>query len=221
MFNSILHDLNQPDHKYWNDQTYYGWPLITHRGPLLTNHLDAISKTFDKALMDTSRAYAVRFDLRLPCDFDITDSVVVTRFFNALRRLLETADMEKAREGKRVHPHKLRYCWAKEWGNEGRPHYHVLIILNHNRYRTLGSFKNGEGNLSARIKTAWAIALNQNLDAVARLVHFPKNAEYRLYRNSPDYQLQAQSLFYRASYFAKAETKVFGIGQRSLGTSLS
>lgn len=205
---------------YWTEPTYHGWPIYIKRGRLMTNQLNAISRTIEKALLDTPRAYAVRFDLRLPSEIDITDSEMITRFFNALRRLLEAADLEKTSEGKRVHPHKLRYCWAREWGNEGRPHYHVLIILNHDRYRTLGSFKNDEGNLSARIKIAWAIAINQNLDVAARLVHFPTNAEYRINRKAPDYKFQVESLFYRVSYFAKAETKIFGIGQRSFGTSI-
>lgn len=36
-------------------------------------------------------------------------------------------------------------------------------------------------------------------------------------RLSEDYQQQLQNLFYRVSYFAKAESKVFGIGQRTFG----
>lgn len=221
MFNPTLHHLNpnQPVYGYWNDQSYNGWPIIMNRGPLIASHLAAISRTFDRALNDTPRAYAVRFDLRLPSDFNVADTDVITRFFNALRRLLEAADMEKAKAGKRVHPHKLRYCWVREWGVEGRPHYHVLIILNLDRYRTLGAFKNDGGNLSARIKLAWAIAVNDKLASAARLVYFPQNAEYRLNRSSPEYLQNVQELFYRVSYFAKAETKVFGIGQRSFGAS--
>ncbi|GAA0655766.1 inovirus Gp2 family protein [Rheinheimera tangshanensis] len=205
---------------YWYEPTYSGLPVNLSRGPLIANNLAAISRTIVNALADTPRAYAVRFDLRLPPEFDVTDSEVITRFFNALKRLLEAADQQKLKEGKRVHPHRLRYCWTREWGVEGRPHYHVLIILNHDRYRTLGLFKNSEGNLSARIKTAWAIAINRHVEDASRLVHFPVNAEYRLNRNLPEYQSQIQSLFYRVSYFAKVETKMFGIGQRSFGTSI-
>ncbi|SEA10912.1 inovirus Gp2 family protein [Alkalimonas amylolytica] len=221
MFNPMFHHLNQPVHGYWNEPTFYGWPIITNRGPLLTNHLEAISRTLQRTLVSMPRAYAVRFDLHVPVGSDIHDTEVITRFFIALRRLLEAADMEKTKAGKRVHPHKLRYCWVREWGVEGRPHYHVLIILNHDRYRTLGSFKNDGGNLSARIKLAWSIAVNQSLQSAARLVHFPQNAEYRLHRNSADFTQQVEELFYRVSYFAKADTKVFGIGQRSFGASKS
>ena len=221
MFESSFQSSEFPTNGYWYAPTYYGFPINLNHGPLMANQLAAISRTLAIALADTPRAYAVRFDLRLPSEFDVTDSEVITRFFNALRRLLEVADQEKIREGKRAHPHRLRYCWTREWGREGRPHFHVLIILNHDRYRALGNFKNTYGNLSARIRAAWAIATGQNFCAIDRLVHFPKNAEYQLIRKSSDYQQQVQNLFYRVSYFAKAETKVFGICQRTFGTSIS
>ncbi|MFN3901885.1 MAG: inovirus Gp2 family protein [Alishewanella aestuarii] len=220
MFQPNFQVAEYPTNGYWYEPTYYGYSVNLNHGPLMANHLAAISRMLANVLSDTPRAYAVRFDLRLPAEFDVTDTEVITRFFNAFRRLLEAADQEKTKEGKRVHPHRLRYCWAREWGDEGRPHYHVLIILNHDRYRTLGAFKNTDGNLAARIKTAWAIATGQNYTSVDRLIHFPNNPEYRLIRLSEDYQQQLQNLFYRVSYFAKAESKVFGIGQRTFGTSM-
>lgn len=220
MFKSSFQVADYQTNGYWYEPMYHGYPVNLNFGPLMANHLAAISRTLANALSDTPRAYAVRFDLRLPAEFDVTDSEVITRFFNAFKRLLEAADQEKIRDGKRVHPHRLRYCWTREWGSEGKPHYHVLIILNHDRYRTLGAFKNTDGNLAARIKTAWAIATGQNFAAIDRLIHFPKNAEYRLIRQSFEFQQQLQNLFYRVSYFAKVDTKVFGIGQRSFGTSM-
>jgi len=220
MFQPNFQVAEYPINGYWYEPTYYGCPVNLNHGPLMANHLAAISRMLANVLSDTPRAYAVRFDLRLPAEFDVTDTEVITRFFNAFRRLLEAADQEKIKEGKRVHPHRLRYCWTREWSSEGKPHYHVLIILNHDRYRTLGAFKNTDGNLSSRIKTAWAIATGQNYTSVDRLVHFPNNAEYRLKRLSVDFQQQLHNLFYRVSYFAKAESKAFGICQRTFGTSL-
>jgi hypothetical protein len=201
---------------------YAGMPVYLDRGPLLTRHLDAIHRTMLNALTVSPRSYAVRFDLRLPNDFALSDTEVITRFFRALNRLLDQADLQKNLEGKRVHPHRLHYCWVREWGwQEGKPHYHVAIMLNRDRYRTLGSFAADEGNLSARIKLAWAIALQRPLQSTARLVEFPKNAEYHLLCNSDSYQQDVSAFFYRLSYFAKADTKRFGIGQRSFGTSRS
>ena len=221
MFQPNFQIAEYPTYGFWYERTYYGYPVYLDRGPLIANHLAAISRTLNNVLSDTPRAYAVRFDLHIPAEFDVTDSEVITRFFNAFKRLLEAADHEKANEGKRVHPHRLRYCWAREWGRQNnRPHYHVLIILNHDRYRTLGAFKNADGNLSARIKTAWAIATGQSYTSVNRLVHFPEKPEYWLIRASEDYQQQLKNLFFRASYLAKSDTKVFGIGQRTFGTSM-
>lgn len=205
---------------YWLHPIYEGLPVITNHGPLLTNHLKALKRTLDSVLASTPRAYAVRFDLRLPVETNVMDTELISRFFNAFRYLLEVADNQKIKEGKRVHAHKLRYSWTREWGLEGRPHYHIIIYLNHDRYRTLGNFKHFEGNLSARIKTAWAIALGQNPADAARLVHFPKNPEYRLIQNSSEYYCVVGYLFFRISYFAKLDTKVFGLRQRSFGTSI-
>lgn len=211
-----FHPLYQ-DH--WFAPWYMDMPVYLDRGPLLTRHLDAIYRMMTNALIASPRSYAVRVDLRLPDDFDFYDTEVITRFFKALRRSLDIADMQKTIEGKRVHPHRLQYCWVREWGAEGKPHYHVVLMFNRDRYRTLGSFRADEGNLSARIKQAWATALQRTLEDSARFVQFPKNAEYHLISNSISYEQDVKGFFYRLSYFAKADTKRFDIGQRSFGTS--
>jgi hypothetical protein len=218
--NEILyyHPIHQ-DH--WFAPLYMGMPVYLDRGPLLTRHLDAIYRMMTGALNASPRSYAVRVDLRLPDDFAFSDTEVITRFFKALHRLLDAADEQKALEGKRVHPHRLQYCWVREWGVEGKPHYHVVLMFNRDRYRVLGSFAIDEGNLSARIKQAWAIALHRPLVDSARLVQFPKNAEYHLISNLISFEHDVKGFFYRLSYFAKADTKRFGIGQRSFGTSRS
>lgn len=219
MFNSVTPNYQLTHHDLWFAPLYAGMPVYLDRGPLLTRHLDAIHRTMVSALTVSPRSYAVRFDLRLPDDFAWSDTEVITRFFRSLHRLLDQADLQKTLEGKRVHPHRLHYCWVREWGGGGKPHYHVALMLNRDRYRTLGAFSADEGNLSARIKQAWASALQRPIADSARLVEFPKNAEYHLLCNSRSYQEDVSALFYRLSYFAKADTKRFGIGQRSFGTS--
>lgn len=220
MFNSIQPSYQPTNHDFWTSPLYAGMPVYSKRGLLLTRHLVAIHKTMTNALTVSPRSYAVRFDLRLPYGFAFSDTEVITRFFRALNWLLYQADLLKTLEGKRVHPHRLHYCWVREWGKkDGRPHYHVAIMLNRDRYRTLGSFAADDGNLSARIKQAWAIALLRPLEDTARLVEFPENPEYHLLCNAQNYQEVVCKFFYRLSYFAKEDTKRFGIGQRSVGTS--
>lgn len=219
MLNSLTPNYQPANHDFWFAPMYAGMPVYLDRGPLLTRHLDAIHRTMMNALAASPRCYSLRVDLRLPDDFAFSDTEVITRFFRALNRLLDMADIQKTMEGKRVHPHRLHYCWVREWGSEGKPHYHVVLMLNRDRYRTLGSFSAEDGNLSARIKQAWAIALHRPLVDSARLVQFPKNAEYHLISNSISYEHDVKGFFYRLSYFAKADTKRFGIGQRSFGTS--
>lgn len=203
----------------WIYHQFAGLFVNQNHGPLRTSYLDSIHQTIDLALADSPRTFAVRFDLHLPVDFDVNDTGVIGRFFASLKAQLDAADLQKLNEGKRVHPHNLRYIWVREIGSTGRPHYHVLLLLNHDRYRTLGSFENDEGNMSARIKKAWASALAYPLEQVARLVHFPEHPEYRLDTKSEYFKEQLQALFYRVSYFAKLKTKVIGPKQRSFGTS--
>jgi hypothetical protein len=203
----------------WTLPQFAGLNVYLKRGPLVTEYLHAIHQTIGFALKDSPRTLAIRVDLHLPVDFDCDDTAVISRFFASLNAQLEAADKKNERIERRVHPNQLRYVWVREIGKTGRPHYHVLLLLNHDRYRTLGSFESDEGNLSARIKKAWASALARPLQQVANLVHFPENPKYVLDVRSPIFQQQLDALFYRVSYFAKLQTKVFGSKQRSFATS--
>lgn len=83
MFQSSFQVADYPTNGYWYEPTYYGYLVNLNHGPLMANHLAAISRMLANVLSDTPRAYAVRFDLRLPAEFDVTDTEVITRFFNA------------------------------------------------------------------------------------------------------------------------------------------
>lgn len=219
MFESPLTTPSNTVNGHWTHETFLDKPVFLDRGSLLESHLHIIHRTLETALRYSPRSYVVRFDLRLPACLDENDTAVITRFVRALRLLLQKADDEKIRQGKRVHQHNLRFCWVREWGKEGRPHYHFALMLNHDRYRTLGSFEEVEGNLSARIKQAWATATHQTFQDASRLVHFAKKGEYWLNQNAPTYDDDYASLFKRLSYMAKVDTKRFGIAQHSIGTS--
>jgi hypothetical protein len=118
--------------------------------------------------------------------------------------------------GKYIHDSKVRYVWAREIGYLGKPHYHVLILLNRDAFTALGKFELGRENIFNRLVEAWASALRLTLDECNGLVHIPDNPTYQLDR---DDERELQELFFRASYLCKAATKVYGDGQHGFGCS--
>ena len=211
----------RPVNGLWYYWQYEGLQVNLHHGPLIYDYLDSIHRTIMSSLFHSPRTFAVRFDLRVPQNFDVRDSAVISRFFASLKAQLDAMDAKKVREGQRLRPHNLCYVWVREIGECGRPHYHVLVLLNQDRFRTLGSLCSEEGNLSARIKKAWASALRLPLEQLGGLVHFPENPQYHLDVNDPGFRSVLNSLFFRVSYFAKTPTKIFGLGQRNFGASWS
>ncbi len=211
--------LLKPVHRLWHYWQYQGLPVNLHHGPLIHDYLDSIHQTIMLSLLHSPRTFAFRVDLRLPANFSVTDTAVISRFFASLKAQLDAADAKNEREGKRVHPHNLRYIWVRERGECGHPHYHVLVLLNKDRYRTLGSFDAEEGNLSARVTKAWASAVGLPLERADGLVHFPPKPKYILDPSDPGFMDVLKSLFFRVSYFAKTPTKFFDRAQRSYGAS--
>lgn len=209
----------KPLNGLWHYWQYQGLPVNLHHGPLIHDYLDTIHQTIMLSLLCSPRTFAFRVDLRLPENFPVTDTAVISRFFASLKAQLDAADVKNEREGRRVHPHNLRYVWVREVGEFGRPHYHLLVLLNKDRYRTLGSFDADGGNLSVRVKKAWASAVGQPFEQAARLVHFPDHPQYVIDTNDDSFQKVLKDLFFRVSYFAKTTTKIFDRAQRSFGSS--
>lgn len=209
----------KPVNGLWHHRQFQGLPVNLNHGPLIYEYLDTIHQTIMLSLFRSPRTFAFRVDLRLPANFPVTDTAVISRFFASLKAQLDAADAKNEREGRRVHPHNLRYVWVREIGECGRPHYHVLVLLNKDRYRTLGSFDAQEGNLYVRVKKAWASAVGLPLEQAARLVHFPENPQYLLDTSDPGFMDVLKKLFFRVSYFAKTPTKFFDRAQRSFGAS--
>lgn len=220
--NLILH--TEP---YWN-----GYPVYTQRGPLIANYLQRIAETFSKALNDYPRLTGFRFDLHPPAGIDSLNNEAISRFMASLNAQLEADYLRKVREGKRAYPCRLRYVWAREYGESGRVHYHVLILVNRDAYFTLGNYRteaelNTMGledrttNMADRLTNAWASALGLSPFQAAGLVHFPNNPVYAMNANAEDFQQQLAELFYRVSYFAKADTKQYGTNANAFGSSRS
>lgn len=204
----------------YTDSSYEGLPVITGRGPLIKEYLSKLYETIRRALEHHPRSFAVRFDLRYPVNIPPeacgVSSDVISRFITSLK---EKIQYDRYRAGKlngTAHQSAVRYVWAKEYGEDRRPHYHVLLLLNRDAYHTLGRFKSDHENMASRIEGAWQRALGITWEQSKGLVYFPDNSEYHLIQRNPG---ELAKLFFRASYLCKAETKAYMDGSHAFGCS--
>lgn len=204
--------------------TFEGLPVMVEKGPFIRQYLSRLRRTIDQALDQYPRVMAFRVDLRLPQSIDLPDyaytNEVISRFIESFKAKIEH-NRDKARARSRyAHDCKVRYVWAREVGGGGRPHYHLLILLNRDAYYTVGRMRSSERNMVSRLQEAWASALGLTVDQVEGLFEIPDNATYRVdryVRSGEEDQLPA--LFHRASYLCKAATKSYGDRQRGFDTS--
>lgn len=205
--------------------TYKGLEVITSYGPLIDNYLSKIYSVLMMALTDYARTFAIRVDLHYPRKPDCPDYPCkylgneVSRFIASLRAQIDYLRSKSIQAGKTVHPCKIRYIWVKERNEANQYHYHLVLFFNLDAYGYLGDLSKDFGNLSARIRKAWSVALGVSFDEAKPLVQFPDNRCYRINKNAPTYQEDLQSLFFRLSYFAKVNTKHYGDHHNSFGCS--
>lgn len=197
------------------------YPVLTSIGPLSPYYLDRILTVINRALADHPRTLAIRFDLHLPYGYGDVGSDLMTKFVESLKAQIKADLHRRAAQGKRVHHCNMRYIWARERADSDSPHFHVVILLNHDSYHTLGVYVVDQArNMASRIRKAWASTLRRLPEEIPGLVHFPANPTYSVNANSPDFWAMKTDLFRRLSYFAKLDTKEYGIHSRSFGCSL-
>lgn len=220
----------------YSGATWQGHPVQTKCGSLISHYLERILNVIQCAVDEHPRTWVIRCELSFPDNGYEPDTAVISRFIDSLKAQIKAHEARKRREGKRIHYCHLRYVWVKERASSHVWHYHVALFVNRDAYFTLGLFKSMRDvnshersqssindsdttNMSDRIRTAWASALDLRLDATRGLVHFPKNPTYCLDANDRDFDDQFDDVFHRLSYFAKSDTKHFGNGSNNFGSS--
>ncbi|WP_017006348.1 inovirus Gp2 family protein [Enterovibrio norvegicus] len=206
------------------DNTYKGYDIYP-KSPLIIRCLDRIEKVMNGYLDKHPRTLALRFDLHTP-DFIYADDYPVTsngafisRFIRSLDEKIIADLKRKKNRGVRTHETELGYIWAKEYGEDGKEHFHIAILLNSDTYYMPGDYNGERHCLATMIIEAWQSALNVDFYMARNLVHFPSNPVYRLNVRSNDFFRVKNDLFYRLSYLAKIDTKARGRGNRRFGTS--
>jgi len=202
-----------------NEATYQGLAVQHQFKPLIIEYLDGIWDTIGFAVTHHHESYAVRVDLNFPEGRRYDTNVVITKFFASLKAQIENNIIARRRGGVRVHDCKLRYVWVREKNSSVNHHFHVLLFLNKQTYNTIGNINHDQGNMSARIRKAWASALGCSYEEAKKGVHFPKNRNYFLNYKLPTFPQEVAALIYRASYMAKLYSKDFTDGKRNFGRS--
>ena len=202
------------------ENTYQGFPVQIEKGPFISEYLNRLYQTVGRALTQYPRVFAFRFDLRLPTETQLPDFVctnqVIERFMESFKAKIAHNRSQARQLNKYAHDSKVRYVWAREQGQHGKPHYHLAILLNRDAFTALGKFETGRDNMFNRLEQAWASALGLSVEAVRGLVELPRNPCYHL--NLGELGGQAE-FFHRASYLCKAATKGIGDGSHGFGAS--
>jgi len=205
---------------FYLEDSYRGFPVQTMHGPLIVEYLGILHLTVQRALSEHPRTFAFRVDLRLPADLEVApclgSNILVERFIESFRAKIRHNRSLANRKYGRAHDTTVRYAWAREVGRSGRPHFHLVILLNNDAFCSVGKMEYGRENIFNRLQEAWASALGRSVDSVAGLVEIPNSPCYYLRRDDPE---SVVGFFYRASYLCKAATKSYGNGCHGFGAS--
>lgn len=194
-----------------------GYPVLNGIGDVIVDYLDCFENVINKYLGNNSRTLATRVDLHFPAGYvPIQNKNYMGEFFRKLQARIDADLNRKTREGKRVHPCKIGYVWVKEVGDTAFPHFHVLLLLNGNTYTSLGDYCTDSQHLYGMISRAWAAALGGEDMFYGKGIHVPDRPTYFLGDRSGG---NWSSLMTRVSYLAKADTKYYWGGTRSIGYS--
>lgn len=215
----MTHHQSNPNHTLHFGTEYAGFK-IQDKGPFVSAYLNRLHATIVRALNNYREVFAFRFDLQLPACYTSNSSAyeneVIDRFIESFKAKLKHNRQMAMKENPYAHDSIVRYIWTKEVGNQGRPHYHLAILLNKDAFCAIGAYAPGRDNMFNRIHEAWASALNLHVGADSGLIHFPDNPYYFL---RCDDRASIEAFFFRASYLCKAATKAFGNGGHGFGAS--
>lgn len=203
-----------------SDSTFLGWSIQEDKGPFIQQYLHRLLETMQYALAKYPRVFAFRVDLRLPAGIQLPDyaytNQVIKCFIDSFKAKIKHNRSMARQLNPYAHDSKVRYFWVREHGQQGKPHYHLAILLNRDAFNSLGRFTSDGDNMFNRLQEAWASALGLSIGEVRGLVESPRKSIYQLNRGDLEGQT---AFFYRTSYMCKSATKVFEDGSHGLGYS--
>lgn len=198
---------------------YNGYPLLYPIEEFYLAYLAGLNRALLNALNEYPRVFAFRVDLRLPLQRQPPFSpgnAVVNRFFESFREKIKHNRKLARRHHPYAHDSSVRHAWAREIGQAGHCHFHVVIFLNYDAFFRIGCYEIGRPNLFNLITEAWASALGLPVEETQGLATFPSNPSYLIRREDRTSQ---EAFFRRASYLCKRATKDVGQGHHAFGSS--
>lgn len=185
-------------------------------------YIDRIQQTINCAINCHQRLACFFVTLRFPQEEIFRDnSKSISRFFDALKYQINAYIDYKRLSNIRVHPTKLYYLWAREFGTKnGNKHYHIVLMLNKDTFHTFGNYNFSSakrGSLLNLIQKAWCSAIELPPEINHNLASAPdKRPCMWIENNDPDQRIAAEG---RMFYLAKEFSKQSGDGERSFGCS--
>ncbi|EKK9986400.1 inovirus Gp2 family protein [Vibrio parahaemolyticus] len=205
------------------DKRYIGGMLLScnsNNGPLDDSYLASIKRTFDYALSQYPRTLLMRFDLHYPDGYSNANVTgkQITKFRESFKAIM-CAYLKRKSHNRHSDP---RFIWCREIVTSAYPHYHVAVLLNGDVFKGVGPYDDIKGEyISGMIAKAWASATGLSVEQASRAIYFPNNGTYEINRrdNTETFYNQYNQAFYRVSYLAKLESKLFGNRGRNFDSS--
>ncbi|EHH2421248.1 inovirus Gp2 family protein [Vibrio parahaemolyticus] len=207
---------------------FKGINLITREKELIESRVSKIYEVLTHAIECFPRTFAFRVDLRFPHSYKFDESFpYMTKFFASLESQITEELKRRKKRQVSVSQENMRYIWCKEIDKSEKPHYHLVILLNKDNFKSLGDFKRviiAERkckHLYQMLLCAWSRVLGISLEDAHKSVYIPDNAAYQV-RSSLGEDISMNhdfvSLFNRCIYLSKARTqakgfsRTFGVG---------
>lgn len=222
---------NQPDEFY----KPFRYTRLKRYGSMHEPSLIRIDETLRGALAVHPNLTIIRIDLRYPnqgafsddmmerdCPtyFAHNDDGVMKRFIASLKAKINAQWHRHQNTNNPLAYSDLIYVWAMEFGSGYKPHYHLALMVNADRFPTLGDYQSSN-SLAGMIKQAWASALGGDPIESVGCVEFVRNGVHHLsqYQFNEYHHSQNIRLIKGLSYLAKKKTKVINPSRRTFGFS--
>lgn len=201
--------------------SYEGMAVQTQKGPLVLEYLTKLHRTMGLTWNHYPRFVGIRCDLRLPLHGSLSPGMftneVISRFVESYKAKIRH-NREMAWRRGIPHDSVVRFCWAREFGQQQRPHWHMLMLLNGHAFNSLGYIGSDRDNMCWRFIEAWASALRMSPEMCVGLVNFDQNFRVHTVSDWEDWSGFAD-LFFVSSYLCKSYSKVFEKGVHNFDCS--
>jgi len=161
--------------------------------------LTVIKDRIDYMVSKHCRVLFIRFDVRYPaCEGSPIGNNSFDRFIADFAKYL------------RYHKLDCHYIWCKEFINFNKPHYHMVMLLDGNKTKSIY-------NHLAKADELWARSLGLPQETKGLIDYCikasdgsPQENGLMIERNAPDFNIMYDRCYQWASYLAKANTKGCG-----------